>query len=115
MDRLNDIFTSIGRFFDHLPPDPSVDTSENIMLEVLSILTITTVAIKQGEASELILGRNIFLTHLGLGMNLNPFKQQATKNEVDKALQRLDISALRKSEGATAESSRPDGTPPLVV
>ena len=114
MDRLNDIFTSIGRFFDHLPPDPSVDTSENIMLEVLSILTITTVAIKQGEASELILGRNIFLTHLGLGMNLNPFKQQATKNEVDKALQRLDISALRKYEGATAESSRPDGTPPLV-
>ncbi|KAH9989547.1 hypothetical protein BJV77DRAFT_1151386, partial [Russula vinacea] len=93
MDRLNDIFTSIGRFFDHLPPDPSVDTSENIMLEVLSILTITTVAIKQGEAR----------------MNLNPFKQQATKNEVDKALQRLDISALRKSEGATAESSRPDG------
>jgi hypothetical protein len=87
------------------------------MLEVLSVLTTTTVAIKQGEASEFILGRIIFLTHLGLEMNLNPFKQQATKNEVDKALQRLeslDISALRRSKGATAESSHPDGTPALV-
>jgi hypothetical protein len=54
LDRLNDIFRSMGRFFDDLPPDPSVDTSENIMLEVLSILTTTTVAIRQGEASELI-------------------------------------------------------------
>jgi hypothetical protein len=60
------------------------------------------------------LGKNIFLTHLGLEMNLNPFKQQVTKNEVDKALQRLDISALKKSEGATAELSHPDGTPALV-
>ena len=117
MDRLNDIFTSMGRFFDHLPPQPPDPACENIMLEVLSILTITTVAIKQGEASELTLGRNIFRTHPGLGMNLNPFRERATKNEVDKALKRLellDISALRKSEGATAELSRPDGTPALV-
>ncbi|KAH9989544.1 hypothetical protein BJV77DRAFT_963822 [Russula vinacea] len=97
MDRLNDIFISMAKFFDNLPPDPSVNTSENIMLEILSILTITTVAIKQGATR----------------MNLKPFKQRATKNEVDKALQRLDISALRKSEGVTAESSRPDGTPTL--
>jgi hypothetical protein len=64
MDRLNDIFTSMGRFFDHLPPQPPDTTCENIMLEVLSILTITTVSIKQGEASELILAGISFLLTL---------------------------------------------------
>ena len=58
-DRLMDIFTRMGRSFDQLPPDTSLNAKKKFMLDVLSILTSATVEVKQGKASELIPGSDI--------------------------------------------------------
>ena len=106
-DMLVDIFERIGRFFKRLesytertPSEAMTDMMVEVMVEVLSVLAIVTVEIKQKRRSKLITGYFWALTHVSLEKFL---KKLLGRNDVEDALMRLDKLTQEEAKMATAE------------
>lgn len=84
----------MSQSFNQLPADTSVKANENIMLEVLSILTIATAETKQKLPSELIQDKSNLSAYLG---SAKYFWKLVGRNELENALQRLHKLTLGKS------------------
>lgn len=84
----------MSQSFNQLPADTSVKTNENIVLEVLSILTIATAETKQRLPSELIQDRSNLFAYHG---SAKYFWKLVGRNELENALQRLHKLTLGKS------------------
>jgi len=106
-DMLIDLFERIGRFFKRLesytertPSEAMTNMMVEVMVEVLSVLAIVTVEIKQRRRSQFILGNFWVLTHVSLEKFL---KKLLGRNDVEDALKRLDRLTQEETKMATAE------------
>ena len=104
---LVDLFERIGRFFKRLesytertPSEAMTDMMVEVMVEVLSVLAIVTVEIKQKRRSEFITSNFWALTHAPLEKFL---KKLLGRNDVEDALKRLDTLTQEEAKMATAE------------
>ena len=106
-DVLVDLFARIDNFimrlesYKDVPPTSAMtDIIIKIMVEVISILSIATVEIKQGRRSELIAIDFSLLSDICLGKYLNKL---LGKSDVDEALKRLDRLTQEEARMAIAE------------
>jgi len=104
---LIDLFERIGRFFKRLqsytertPSEAMTDMMVEVMVEVLSVLAIVTVEIKQRQRSQFITSSFRVLTHVSLEKFL---KKLLGRNDVEDALKRLDKLTQEETKMATAE------------
>jgi len=104
---LIDLFERIGRFFKRLESYTEREPSEGmtammveVMVEVLSVLAIVTVEIKQRQRSQFITSSFRVLTHVSLEKFL---KKLLGRNDVEDALKRLDKLTQEEAKMATAE------------
>ena len=102
-----DVFERIGRFFKRLesytertPSEAMTDMMVEVMVEVLSVLAIVTVDIKQMRLSQFVTSNFWVLTHVPLEKLL---KKLLGKNDVEDALRRLDKLTQEEVKMATAE------------
>jgi hypothetical protein len=106
-DMLIDLFERIGRFFKRLesytertPSEGMTDMMVEVMVEVLSVLAIMTVEIKQRRRSLFITNNFWVLTHVSSEKFL---KKLLGRNDVEDALKRLDKLTQEEAKMATAE------------
>jgi len=104
---LIDLFERIGRFFNRLefytertPSGAMTDMMVEVVVEVLSVLAIVTVEIKQRRRSQFITSNFGVLTH---GPLEKIFKKLLGRNDVEDALKRLDKLTQEETKRATAE------------
>ena len=104
---LVDLFERIGRFFKRLesytertPSEGMADMMVEVMVEVLSVLAIVTVEIKQKRRSQSIASNLRVPTHVSLEKFL---KKLLGRNDVEDALKRLDKLTQEEAKMATAE------------
>ena len=104
---LIDLFERIGRFFKRLesyiertPSEAMTDMMVEVMVEVLSVLAIVTVEIKQKRRSQSITSNFWVLTHVSLEKFL---KKLLGRDNVEDALKRLDKLTQEEAKMATAE------------
>jgi hypothetical protein len=104
---LIDLFERIGRFFKRLesytertPSEAMTDMMVEVMVEVLSVLAIVTVEIKQRRRSQFITSNLWVLTHVSLEKFL---KRLLGRNDVEDALKRLVKLTQEEAKMATAE------------
>ena len=104
---LVDLFERIGRFFkrlesytERMPSEAMTDMMVEVMVEVLSVLAIVTVEIKQRRQSQFITRGSWVLTHISPEKFLNKL---LGRNDVEDALKRLDKLTQEESKMATAE------------
>jgi hypothetical protein len=107
-DALIDIFVRIESFFKRLesytevqPTAAMTDVIVKILIEVLSILAITTKAIKQGRSSESNDIHKLFFAYLFLEKLV---KKLLGKNDIEDALKKLDTLTTEEVRMATAET-----------
>ena len=93
-DMLIDLFERIGRFFKRLesytertPSEAMTDMMVEVMVEVLSVLAIVTVEIKQRRLGQFIISNFWAPTHVSLEKILNKLLR---RNDIEDSLQRLD-------------------------
>jgi hypothetical protein len=105
---LIDIFARIENFFKRLesytevPPTAAMtDVILKIIIEVLSILAITTKELKQGRSSELIDTEELLLTYFSLETFV---KKLLGRNGIEDALKRLDTLTMEETRMAIAET-----------
>ena len=77
-----------------------IDMIVKIMVEIISILSIATVEIKQRRRSELIASNLSFLSQISLGKYLN---RLLGKTDIETALKRLDMLTQEEARMAIAE------------
>ena len=106
-DMLIDLFERIGRFFkrlesytERMPSEAMTDMMVEVMVEVLSVLAIVTVEIKQRRRSQFITREFWVLTHISPEKLLNKL---LGRNDVEDALKRLDKLTQEEAKMATAE------------
>jgi hypothetical protein len=104
---LIDLFERIGRFFKRLesytertPSEAMTDMMVEVMVEVLSVLAIVTVEIKERRRSQFITSNLWVLAHFSLEKFL---KKLLGRNDVEDALKRLDKLTQEEAKMATAE------------
>jgi hypothetical protein len=104
---LVDLFERIGRFFKRLesytertPSEGMADMMVEVMVEVLSVLAIVTVEIKQRRRSQSIASNRRVPTHVSLEKFL---KKLLGRNDVEDALKRLDKLTQEEAKMATSE------------
>jgi hypothetical protein len=104
---LIDLFERIGRFFrrlesytERMPSEAMMDMMVEVMVEVLSVLAIVTVEIKQRRRSQFITRNLWVLSHISPEKFL---KKLLGRNEVENALKRLDKLTQEEAKMATAE------------
>ena len=104
---LVDLFERIGRFFRRLESyteraasEGMTDMMMEVAVEVLSVLAIVTVEIKQTRRSQFITNKFWGLTHVSLEKFL---KKLLGRNDVENALKRLDRLTQEEAKMATAE------------
>jgi hypothetical protein len=104
---LVDLFERIESFFKRLechtelkPSEAMADMMVKIMVEVLSVLAIVTVEIKERRRSQFITGDLCVLTHVFLEKFL---KKLLGRNDVEDALKRLDKLTQEEAKMVTAE------------
>ena len=104
---LIDLFERIGRFFKRLesytertPSEAMADMMVEIMVQVLSVLAIATVEIKERRRSQFISSNFWVLTHISLETFI---KKLLGRNDVEEALKRLDNLTQEEAKMATAE------------
>jgi hypothetical protein len=104
---LVDLFERIGRFFkrlesytERMPSEAMTDMMVEVMVEVLSVLAIVTVEIKQRRRSQFITRDFWVLTHISPEKFLNKL---LGRNDVEDALKRLDKLTQEETKMATAE------------
>ena len=104
---LIDLFERIGRFFkrlesytERMPSEAMTDMMVEVMIEVLSVLAIVTVEIKQKRRSQFITRYFWVLTHIFLEKFL---KKLLGRNDVEDALKRLDKLTQEEAKMATAK------------
>ena len=104
---LVDLFERIGRFFkrlesytERMPSEAMTDMMVEVMVEVLSVLAIVTVEIKQRRRSQFITRYFLVLTHISPEKFLNKL---LGRNDVEDALKRLDKLTQEETKMATAE------------
>jgi hypothetical protein len=108
-DMLVDLFERIESFFKRLeshtelkPSEAMTDMMVKIMVEVLSVLAIVTVEIKQRRWSQFITSDIWVLTH-GFFFIEKLLKKLLGRNDVEDALKRLDKLTQEEAKMATAE------------
>jgi hypothetical protein len=104
---LIDLFERIGRFFNRLecytertPSQGMTDMMVEVMVEVLSVLAIATMEIRQKRRSQFITSNFWVLTHVSLEKFL---KKLLGRNDIEDALKRLDKLTQEEAKMATAE------------
>lgn len=104
---LVDLFERIGRFFKRLesytertPSEGMTGMMVEVMVEVLSVLAIVTVEIKQRRRSQFIARSVCVLTHIFPEKFL---KKLLGRNDVEDALKRLDKLTQEETKMVTAE------------
>ena len=107
---LVDLFGRIENFFRRLEsytevrPTPAMtDIIVKILVEVLSILALTTKEIRRGQASEWIPSDPLLLTDACLEKY---WKKIMGKNDLGDALKKLDVLTQEEAQMATAELLR---------
>jgi hypothetical protein len=108
-DMLVDLFERIESFFKRLechtelkPSEAMTDMMVKIMVEILSVLAIVTVEIKERRWSQFITSDFWVLTH-GLFFIEKFLKKLLGRNNVDDALKRLDQLTQEEAKMASAE------------
>ena len=106
-DVLIDLFARIDNFimqlesYKGIPPNHAmIDMIVKIMVEIISILSIATVEIRQRRRSELIASNLSFLSQISLGKYLN---RLLGKTDIETALKRLDTLTQEEARMAIAE------------
>jgi hypothetical protein len=106
-DMLVDLFERIESFFKRLeshtelkPSEAMADMMVKIMVEVLSVLAVVTVEIKQRRPSQFITGDFLVLTQ---GFLEKFLKKLLGRNDVEDSLKRLDRLTQEEAKMATAE------------
>ena len=109
-DMLVDLFERIESFFKRLesytelkPSEEMTDMMVKILLEVLSVLAIVTVEIKQRRRSQFITSDFGVLTHGVFFLKEKFLKKLLGRNDVEDALKRLDKLTQEEAKMATAE------------
>jgi len=104
---LIDLFERIERFFKRLesytertPSEAMANMTAEVMVEILSVLAIVTVEIKQRRRSQFIASNFWVLTHVSLEKFL---KKLLGRNDIEDALKRLDKLTQEEAKMATAE------------
>ena len=104
---LIDLFARIDNFimrlesYKDIPPNHAmIDMIVKIMVEIISILSIATVEIKQRRRSELIASNLSFLSQISLGKYLN---RLLGRTDIETALKRLDTLTQEEARMAIAE------------
>jgi len=104
---LVDLFERIGRFFkrlesytERMPSEAMTDMMVEVMVEVLSVLAIVTVEIKQRRRSQFVIRDFWVLTHISPEKFLNKL---LGRNDVEDALKRMDKLTQEEAKMATAE------------
>ncbi len=104
---LIDLFERIGRFLkrvesytERTPSEGMIDMMVEVMVEVLSVLAIVTVEIKQSRRSQFIPSDFCDLTHVSLE---KVFKKLLGRNDVEDTLKRLDKLTQEEVKMATAD------------
>ena len=104
---LIDLFARIDNFimrlesYKDIPPNHAmIDMIVKIMVEIISILSIATVEIRQRRRSELIASNLSFLSQISLGKYLN---RLLGKTDIETALKRLDTLTQEEARMAIAE------------
>jgi len=109
-DILIDLFERIESFFKRLethtelkPSEAMTDMMVKIMVEVLSVLAVVTVGIKERRRSQLITCDFSVLTHRFFIYLEKLLKKLLGRNDVEDALKRLDKLTQEEAKMATAE------------
>ena len=99
-ERIENLFKRFESHTELKPSEAMTDIMVKIMVEVLSVLAIVTVEIKQRRSSQFIISDFWVLIHAFLEKFPKKF---LGKNDMDDALKRLDMLTQEEAKMATAE------------
>jgi hypothetical protein len=99
-ERIENCFKRLESYTELPPSEAMTDMTVKIIVEILSILAIVTMEIKQRRRSESITSDVGFLTEIGLEKYL---KKLLGRNDVEDALKRLDKLTQEEARMTTAE------------
>lgn len=101
-ERIESVFKRIDSYTELKPSDAMTDMMVKIMVEVLSVLAIVTVEIKQRRRSQFITSDSWVLTH-GFFYLEKFLKKLLGRHDVEDALKRLDNLTQEEAKMVTAE------------